>query len=132
MPSKSFVRSRARAFQEQGGRCHYCGSAMWRDHIDDPTAFAAKHQIPLAKVREFLCTGEHLIARQDGGDDSLANVVAACWHCNRRRHHHRPSNAPAPDAYKRRVQQLICKGRWLTALLMRASMCRVATTESPG
>ena len=132
MPSRTFVRSRARAFQEQGGRCHYCGSAMWLDRIDDPTAFAARHLIPRAKVREFVCTGEHLIARQDGGDDSPANIVAACWHCNRKRHHHRPSKAPAPAAYKRRVQQLIAKGRWLSVLLMRAGTCHVAPMGSPG
>ncbi len=92
---------------------------MWRYGIDDAAAFATTHRLPLNMVREFLCTGEHLVARHDGGNDSCNNVVAACAYCNRRRHHHRPSRAPSPTAYRRRVQELMSKGRWLGAVLFR-------------
>lgn len=109
MPTKTFLRSRALAFAHQGGRCYYCESPMW---TTDPASFAAQYRIATSHTRQFRCTGEHLKERQHGGDDSTANVVAACDYCNRTRHRHRPLNAPSPTDYKRRVQKGVARGTW--------------------
>ena len=50
------------ACREQGGLCFYCGRPMTK-----PTA-------------------EHLIAKQDGGRDTRANIAATCAPCNHARH----------------------------------------------
>jgi hypothetical protein len=88
---------------------------MW---VNRPSAFAAKYGVTEAQAWQFRCTGEHLVARQDGGDDSDVNVVAACHYCNQRRHLHRPENAPPPEIYKRRVQNLMRKGTWFGAQVL--------------
>lgn len=109
MPTKTFLRSRCLAFARQGGRCFYCNSPMW---VTGQTEFAAKYRITGKQARQFQCTGEHLRERQSGGDDSVANVVAACRFCNLARHRHRPAHAPDPRAFKQRVQQRVADGRW--------------------
>ena len=68
------VSLRKLAFVKQAGRCYYCDIPM------TPSANGA----PRPHWRS--CTAEHLVARQDGGEDSAENVVAACHYCNRRRH----------------------------------------------
>jgi 5-methylcytosine-specific restriction endonuclease McrA len=112
---KSFVRSRSLAFARQGYRCYYCTSPMWGDNVE---AFATKYRLTLAQAKRFECTGEHLVALQDGGNHSEANVVAACLYCNRHRHHHRPKAAPSPEAYQHRVQKQMKEGRWFGAQLL--------------
>jgi hypothetical protein len=115
---KSFLRSRSLAFARQACRCYYCTSPMW---VDNPQAFAREYRLTLAQAMQFKCTGEHLVALQDGGNHSEANVVAACRFCNLHRHRHRPKAAPSPGVYKQRVLKRMKKVRWLGAQLFRAS-----------
>lgn len=105
--TKSLARPRATAYARQSGRCFYCDSPMW---TSNPREFALKHNITLAQAMRLQCTGEHLEARQDGGSDSLSNIVAACWHCNQRRH--RRKEAPPPEHYKQFVRKRMSQGRW--------------------
>ena len=111
MPS-ALLRSRSIAFHKQGGLCFYCQAPMWQD---DSAAFAARLNLPPRRVKYLQCTAEHLLARQNGGDDSPANVVAACSFCNRHRHWGRERRAPAPDKYRKRVRALMQAGHWYGA-----------------
>lgn len=114
---KSFIRSRSLAFIRQQGRCYYCGSPMW---AVDVKVFATRYRITVSQAEQFQCTGEHLVALQDGGNNRETNVVAACLFCNRHRHHHRPCNAPQAEAYKHLVGRQMRKKRWFGALILRA------------
>ncbi len=105
-------RSRSIAFQKQGGLSFYCQMPICQD---DPAAFAARLNLPARRVRHLQCTAEHLLARQDRGDDLPANVVAASLFCNRHRHWHRERQAPAPHQYRKRVRALMQAGRWYGA-----------------
>jgi 5-methylcytosine-specific restriction endonuclease McrA len=51
---------------EQGGLCCYCKRRFTADGPTRPTI-------------------EHRKARMDGGRDCVANLMAACWHCNSHR-----------------------------------------------
>lgn len=62
--SKTLIKSRSTAFERQGGRCYYCDFPMWRGSIEH---FARLYGITLGQARQFQCTAEHLLARQDGG-----------------------------------------------------------------
>jgi len=121
---KSFLRSRSLAFARQRGLCFYCELPMW---ADSASFFAAKHGITLAQAKQFQCTGEHLLARQDGGDNSESNVVAACRHCNEHRHKYRPASAPSPTTYKEQVLRRLSQGRWFGAQVLRESRTAVRT-----
>jgi 5-methylcytosine-specific restriction endonuclease McrA len=59
-------RIRARRVAEQGGRCLYCGRRFTRSGPTRPTL-------------------EHRKPRMDGGNDHVANLAAACLHCNQHR-----------------------------------------------
>ena len=59
-------RLRARKVSEQGGRCCYC-------------------KRPFTETGPTRATLEHRRAKMDGGRDCVANLAAACYHCN----HHR-------------------------------------------
>jgi hypothetical protein len=80
---------------------------MWRGALEP---FAQLHGMTLGQARQFQCTAEHLLARQDGGKDGSDNIVAACWACNQRRH--KRKKAPEPDAYKELVQKRVACGKW--------------------
>lgn len=114
---KSFLRSRSLAFARQGGRYYYCASPMW---MDSAAAFAVRYRVTLAQARQFQCTGEHLVARQEGGDNTATNVVAACRYCNAHRHQHRPTAAPSATLYIQRVQRRMSQGRWFGAVVLPA------------
>ncbi len=105
--SKSLAVFRSKALSRQHGRCYYCELFMWSG---DPVAFASKHGLTLRQVKRLQCTGEHLQARQDGGKNSEANIVAACRACNQGRH--RKKKAPPPDQYRLFIQRRIEQGRW--------------------
>ena len=104
---KSLVKPRSIAFSRQNGRCFYCGQPMWSK---DPSEFASKYKITHGQARCFQCTGEHLIAHQDGGSASHKNIVAACKFCNQKRHQRK--TAPPPDQYKKLVHSRMNQGRW--------------------
>ncbi|WP_417663041.1 HNH endonuclease [Pseudomonas sp.] len=109
---------RLSAYNRQQGKCCYCGFLMW---IDTPDKFALDHRLSLDQAKHFQCTAEHLTARQDGGDNSSANIAAACSRCNRLRHTRKyPLD---PIGYQKRVQMKLDKGRWLT-LPTKASLVR--------
>ncbi|WP_249679752.1 HNH endonuclease [Pseudomonas abieticivorans] len=80
---------------------------MWRSSVE---CFASVYGISLSQARQFQCTAEHLVARQDGGRDGRSNIVAACLSCNSRRH--RRKCAPEPIAYRALVQARISRGGW--------------------
>ena len=90
-------RSSQIAFNCQDGKCYYCGLRMWMHGASGPT--------------ELLCTAEHLIARNEGGNQALSNIVAACWHCNQTRH--KRKNPPPRESYQAEVQRRIARGGWL-------------------
>jgi len=94
---------RHKSFNAQSGRCYYCGLSMW---FTCPSELGLRPRS--AKSRR--CTAEHLVARKDGGRNISANVVAACWLCNQRRH--RRKNPPSAVAYKALVQRRVASKRW--------------------
>jgi len=106
MPS-TLQKSRLNAFQNQSGRCYYCGSPIWLDDIKD---FAASHGLSVPAASRFKCTAEHLTARCDGGGNSKSNIVAACIFCNSNRH--KRKTPPDPPQYKALVQKRLQKGKW--------------------
>lgn len=109
MSRQTLVSSRTSAFHLQHGRCYYCDEPMW---LDDPSAFAERYGLTRRQARAHRCTAEHLRARQDGGDDGKRNIVAACSHCNGRRHAGRHDAAPDPDTYRQHVLGRLHRGRW--------------------
>ncbi|MCJ1879618.1 HNH endonuclease [Pseudomonas nitroreducens] len=98
---------RTRAFSRQQGRCYYCGCPMWQTN---PDLFAQSHGVTRRQARAFQCTAEHLLARQDGGKDSLENIAAACLECNRRRH--KRIYDMSAQAYLAHVRNRMDRGRW--------------------
>lgn len=106
MPN-SLVRPRTHAFVHQSGRCFYCGLPMW---TDNPVDFATEHGITLRQAKSLQCTGEHLVARQDGGASAPSNIVAACRFCNERRH--KRKTPPPPEHYIHLVRKRMRLGRW--------------------
>jgi len=46
---------------------------MW---TNNPLKFALKYNATLSQVKRFQCTGEHLVAHQDGGSSAPHNIVA--------------------------------------------------------
>jgi 5-methylcytosine-specific restriction endonuclease McrA len=95
------------AFEQQQGRCYYCRSPIWLVH---PDSFRRQFGLTEAQVVLLKCTAEHLIARSDGGTNDPANIVAACWTCNQRRH--KRKGRLCPDAYVRLVRRRVAAGRW--------------------
>ncbi|MCW2950287.1 MAG: hypothetical protein JWN41_1300 [Thermoleophilia bacterium] len=63
-------RRRARLAERQGGRCHYCGTAMTPQPRDPNERRASDITI------------EHLVPRVLGGGNAPGNLVAACRGCN--------------------------------------------------
>jgi len=104
---KLLVRLRTSAFRSQSGLCYYCGYPMWEKDRD---SYSQIYKISRSQAELFKCTAEHLLARQDGGIDSIQNVVAACHWCNQKRH--RRKLAPSPVKYRKMVQRMLRKGGW--------------------
>jgi 5-methylcytosine-specific restriction endonuclease McrA len=80
---------------------------MWRSSIEQ---FSRLHGLTRGQARQFQCTAEHLLARQDGGGDERGNIVAACLVCNQRRH--KRKQPPEPDIYRGLVQRRLNRGQW--------------------
>lgn len=123
--SKSIARHRHNAYIAQSGRCYYCGCMMWEQ---DPQSFSAAHNLSLNRARWLQCTAEHLIARQDGGKDTAANIVAACLFCNGGRH--RIARAPSPIDFRKRVQARLSRGKWNSALTAATRLQKSNTQKS--
>ena len=105
--SRKLSRSRSIAFTRQCGRCCYCGCLMW---LGDPEVFCQTHQLKRPQAKALQCTGEHLQAKRDGGDERLDNIAAACLICNRRRHARKRPIDPAE--YAELVQRRVAQRRW--------------------
>jgi hypothetical protein len=112
------------AFLRQHERCHYCRCPMWEDTARD---FAQRHGLTLKQSAAFRSTAEHLTPASEGGRDVAENIVAACWHCNSRRHWRRGSNSP--QAYQALVLRRVATGTWLTTKLLAASNSPVTSNE---
>jgi hypothetical protein len=110
--SKMITTGRRIAFSRQSARCYYCKLPMWLGH---PGSFPARYGLTPKEANFLQCTAEHLVARSDGGSDNPSNVVAACAHCNRKRHSRR--KPLEPEALKRLVDRRIGQGRWHVATL---------------
>jgi len=109
---KPLVSLRRRAARKQGHRCYYCGSPMWEE---DPGPLIAGHRISPAQATLLRCTAEHLVPKSEGGANSAANIVAACFFCNQTRHR---AQTPLPSSqYKRYVANRMKHGRWLAGML---------------
>jgi len=106
MPNK-IRKYRRKAYQQQHGLCFYCGKPMW---LDDLHAFANRYAITISQAKQFRCTAEHLIAKQDGGKNSQTNIAAACIFCNRLRHARKMPLAPLE--YKKIVLKRLRKSGW--------------------
>lgn len=104
---KSLKHPRTIACLRQLGRCYYCTLPMWSHSLPE---FASKYGLTVGQAKELQCTGEHLAARQDGGDASNSNIVAACEFCNQ--HRDRRKNPLPPEPYKKRVNARMSQGRW--------------------
>ena len=98
---------RDQKLKAQKGRCHYCAQPMW---TGDPAEFCLRHRISLAQAKALQCTGEHLIAAQDGGKVNRTNIVAACFRCNTRRH--KAKSPKSHVAYKAHVEDRMSRGKW--------------------
>jgi len=68
---------RERAFERQGGLCHWCGR---------PMIYHGRGALPRPWNNPRTCTADHLIRKADGGKSVASNIVAACSECNSRRH----------------------------------------------
>ncbi len=91
---------------EQGGSCYYCQFLMWDEGVPQFSGINFASGPPAA----LRCTAEHLVARCEGGSNAAANIVAACWFCNVRRH--RRAKPLAPQAFQVFVRQRIARGKW--------------------
>jgi 5-methylcytosine-specific restriction endonuclease McrA len=122
MPSR--IKSiRRRAYFEQRGICWYCGAPMWLESPLDVPLVAPSSSAALA----LQCTAEHLKARSEGGRDAPANIVAACFKCNRTRH---ITKKPLePEAYRRYVRNRMAKGLWHLRWVHTAMSSYRATTQ---
>jgi len=109
----NIVRHRHSSYIAQSGICYYCKFPLWENDLN---SFASVHNIPASKAKLLKCTAEHLDARQDGGNNSKSNIVAACLRCNQMRHRMNP--APKPDAYRSLVQKLLKNGMWHKKIIM--------------
>lgn len=96
------LRSRQLAFNQQGGKCYYCGLPMVLSDQEGP-----KH---------LRCTAEHLLARSEGGSDAPSNIVAACFYCNHKRHQRK--NPPEPERYRAEIRKRVQKGGWQPAQVL--------------
>jgi len=105
--ANSISKKRKAAFISQGGRCWYCCAPMWEGTCKD---FCLTFSVTRGAAKHLQCTAEHLHARCEGGSNATANIVAACWHCNSRRHRSKHPKT-APD-FKRVVSERTQAGRW--------------------
>ena len=120
--STTLYKYRLKAFNLQQGRCIYCELAIW---MHTPEAFAKQHEISTKGAALFKCTAEHLLAKQDGGNDCESNIVAACHFCNQKRH--KCKSPKDPISYKQYVTNRLEKGKWNLSLMHKRSSSNMNT-----
>src|SRR4051794_737694 len=69
--TQKIAKARLRAYNRQGGLCHYCGKPMVLAGVG--TGICGK-AVPRDFLRRMACTAEHLIAKKDGGTNALTNI----------------------------------------------------------
>ena len=99
---------RKKAYKLQSGLCYYCSQPMWEEK--EKQSFITQYRLKPTIANFLQCTAEHLLARQDGGNNSLKNIVAACKYCNHTRH--KSKNALSPERYKLKVQKRLSNNGW--------------------
>ncbi|MFC6282877.1 MULTISPECIES: HNH endonuclease [Polaromonas] len=105
--TQKIAKARLRAYNRQGGLCHYCGKPMI---LAGGGAGICDKAVPRDFLRRMACTAEHLIAKRDGGTNAFTNIVAACRFCNSTRHA-RKTPLP-PEKYKQLVLKRLRGGHW--------------------
>lgn len=105
-PTHRIQKLRNQAFDQQGGRCYYCGVRMWRT-CPGELPVGKRSEAALAEIR---CTAEHLVAQCDGGAHTESNIVAACGRCNQTRH--RLQKPPEPPKYRQLVAKQARRRCW--------------------
>lgn len=95
---------------KQGGRCYYCELPMWENEAGTISSTQCKMESAPHVLR---CTAEHLLARSEGGQNTVGNIVAVCWFCNSRRH--RRKRPLPPEEYRQLVRERMAVGRWQLA-----------------
>ena len=83
---------RETAYFAQHGRCYYCTAPMW---LYVPEELTEPLGVKPGQAMRLQCTAEHLVARSDGGPDTVVNIVAACLYCNQARHKPKVALTPA-------------------------------------
>ncbi|PKQ82961.1 hypothetical protein AOX56_00110 [Aeromonas sobria] len=98
---------------------------MWEAN---PAQFSDQYQINKQQVDHFQCTGEHLLAKCDGGPNSASNIVAACKYCNQARH--KDKDPLTATQYKKKVKSLAKMGQWYTSkILQKAQQPKCGKTK---
>lgn len=72
MNSKQLRRLRQQAFENQNRSCFYCRYPIWDT---DGCDFARVHGVPPRLAKYLKCTAEHLIARQESGQNTVTRCV---------------------------------------------------------
>lgn len=124
--SKSLASLRKAALTQQGGTCFYCRLPIWES---DPEPFRHRFGLSRRQVRPLRATAEHLIARQDGGNNARENIVAACLYCNQKRHRYKCP--PSPKELRERVQRRMALGGWHPACSFEAFPVLAGAVEAP-
>ena len=107
---RTIVRWRLQAVAKQNGLCFYCRCPLYEQRKVDLETFASRYALSLRQARHFLSTAEHLLPKSEGGTDQAENIVAACVHCNSKRHRRR--NAPSYQEYRDYVRRRLGSGKW--------------------
>jgi hypothetical protein len=114
---------RRSAAARQGGRCYYCDREMWDMHAEPLEAFCIRLEVTQAEAQQRLCTSEHLIPVRQGARFNIANIVAACLYCNRKRHTHR--RGPPAWAFRLWVKERVRLGEWPKPAQHQSGQCLV-------
>lgn len=94
------------AAESQNWRCHYCELPMGGKGSPYAEAISSER-------KRLLVTAEHLHARQDGGQDSQNNIVAAHAICNQCRH--RSKRSRSPTEFATYVKSRLAKKKWFSS-----------------
>ena len=93
--------------QQQNGVCYYCRQPMCSGELSE---YASRYGMTLRAAARLQATAEHLVARCEGGSDTLENIVAACRFCNSIRHF--AKHPLPPEAYGEKARKRLSRGKW--------------------
>ena len=93
---------------------------MWED---SPNELAVRYQVSTTQLKPLKSTAEHLQAKQNGGKDIKANIVAACLFCNS--HRHKSKNPKDALSYKEKVKLRMIKGSWTSVILPNIAVSKI-------